>query len=71
MTVTVINYRHHQAQLAGRASADLFTVIYFRGKTVREEGRIVRVRQNGVVVLVPRYGVETIAYVTGNVLFTS
>jgi len=68
--VPVINYRHHQAQLAGRASADLFTVIYFRGKTIREEGRIIRVKQNGVVVLVPRYGVEAISYVTGTYLLS-
>jgi exosome complex exonuclease DIS3/RRP44 len=58
-----INYRHHQAQLAGRASAEVHTMSFFRGKVLQEVGRVLKVRQNGVVILVPRYGVEAIAYV--------
>eukprot|EP00698_Gefionella_okellyi_P019562 TRINITY_DN6008_c0_g1_i1.p1 TRINITY_DN6008_c0_g1~~TRINITY_DN6008_c0_g1_i1.p1 ORF type:complete len:935 (-),score=197.27 TRINITY_DN6008_c0_g1_i1:59-2647(-) len=58
-----MNYRHHMAQLAGRASSELSTVFFFKGKVLQEEGRIVRVRANAVGVLVPRFGVEGLAFV--------
>ena len=51
------------AQYAGRASVGLHTLIYFRGKEVREAAYVIKVRENGVVVLVPRYGIEGIVYV--------
>jgi len=54
----VINKRHHMAQMAGRASTELHTLYYFRDRVVNERGIILRVRENGVVVLVPRFGIE-------------
>ena len=58
-----LNLRHTMAQHAGRASVGLHTLIYFRGKEVREAAYVIKVRENGVVVLVPRYGIEGIVYV--------
>ena len=56
----VVNERHRCAQYAARASADLHTVLLFKNKTLKEPGRILRVLANGLVVLIPRYGVEGI-----------
>eukprot|EP00967_Tisochrysis_lutea_P082414 scaffold114103_cov29-Tisochrysis_lutea.AAC.6 len=46
------------AQYAGRASAGFHTLLYFRDREVEEDAYIIKVRENGVVVLVPRYGIE-------------
>mgnify|MGYP002849798041 CR=1 FL=1 len=35
----------------------------FRGRETKEDAYIIKVRENGVVVLVPRYGIEGIVYV--------
>jgi len=53
-----INYRHRNAQFAGRASVELHTLIFFRDKSVTAEARIMSVKSNGLVVLVPKYGIE-------------
>ena len=58
-----LNLRHTMAQHAGRASVGLHTLIFFRGREAEEEAFIIKVRENGVVVLVPRYGIEGIVYV--------
>lgn len=60
-----INVRHRCAQFASRASTLLHTVLLFRneGETICEKARIIRVLGNGLVVLVPRYGVEGIVHV--------
>ena len=58
-----LNQRHTLAQHAGRASVALHTLIFFRGKETTEDAYIIKVRENGVVVLVPRYGIEGIVYV--------
>ncbi|KAI9193160.1 uncharacterized protein BJ171DRAFT_431682 [Polychytrium aggregatum] len=60
----VLNYRHRNAQHAGRSSVELFTTLYFRDKKVDEEGYVIRVLKNGFVVLIPRYGIEGIVYTT-------
>lgn len=58
-----INYRHEQAQRAGRDSQNLFTGFYLRnfenGKIPDEEGYVVRVSDSDVFVLVPKYGQES------------
>ncbi|KAI9331135.1 exosome complex exonuclease RRP44, partial [Pilaira anomala] len=59
-----LNFRNRMAQQASRSSVELFTGIYFRNKTEVEEGRILRVLKNGIIVLVPKYGVESIVYTT-------
>lgn len=58
-----LNTRHTAAQHAGRASTALHTLIFFRGRETVEDAHIIKVKENGVVVLVPRYGIEGIVYV--------
>ncbi len=53
-----INHRHRMAQMCGRASASLFTLLFFRGKFVEADALVISVRSNGIKVLVPRYGIE-------------
>ncbi|KAI8637191.1 hypothetical protein BD408DRAFT_478224 [Parasitella parasitica] len=57
-----LNFRNRMAQQASRSSVELFTSLYFRNKTEVEEGRILRVLKNGIIVLVPKYGIETITF---------
>ncbi|ORX46323.1 RNB-domain-containing protein [Hesseltinella vesiculosa] len=58
----VLNHRHRMAQMAGRSSVELYTNLFFRGKTEVEMGRVIRVLKNGFVVLVPKFGIEGIVY---------
>lgn len=60
-----INVRHRCAQYASRASTLLHTVLLFKkeGEKKREPARIIRLLGNGLVVLVPRYGVEGIVHI--------
>ena len=58
-----LNLRHTMAQHAGRASVGLHTLIFFKGRDEEEDAYVIKVRENGVVVLVPRYGIEGIVYV--------
>jgi len=53
-----INYRHRMAQYASRASVNLYTHIFFRGRVRDEIGYILYIRQNAVQVLIPKYGLE-------------
>ncbi len=53
-----INYRHRMAQYAGRASVNLYTHIFFKGRVRDEDGYILFIRQNAVQVLIPHYGLE-------------
>ena len=46
------------AQYASRASVNLHTHIFFRGKITLEEGYILFIRQNAIQVLIPKYGLE-------------
>lgn len=57
-TCEVINHRHRMAQLASRASAEVFTLVFFKDKNVIEEGMITAVKSNGISVVVPKYGIE-------------
>lgn len=59
-----INQRHRCAQYASRASTLLHTVLLFRreGEKLEEDARIIRILGNGLVVLVPKYGVEGIVH---------
>lgn len=60
-----INQRHRCAQYASRASTLLHTVLLFKrqGDKLEEAARIIRILGNGLVVLVPRYGVEGIVHI--------
>ena len=46
------------AQYAGRASVNLYTHIFFKGRIRDEDGYILFIRQNAVQVLIPHYGLE-------------
>ncbi|XP_071724421.1 exosome complex exonuclease RRP44 homolog A-like [Rutidosis leptorrhynchoides] len=59
-----LNYRHRNAQMAGRASVELHTLIYFRNRPSDTEARIVKIRSNGFIVFVPKYGIEGPVYLT-------
>eukprot|EP00898_Chlorokybus_atmophyticus_P008814 jgi/Chlat1/8934/Chrsp94S08251 len=59
-----INVRHRNAQMAGRASVQLHTLIFFRNKSVDADARVIKVRTNGIIVFVPKYGIEGPIYVT-------
>lgn len=53
-----LNKRHLAAQHAGRSSVNLYTLLYFKEHPTVEEAMVMRVRSNGLVVLVPRFGIE-------------
>ncbi|KAF9618769.1 hypothetical protein IFM89_002464 [Coptis chinensis] len=59
-----LNYRHRNAQMASRASVELHTLIYFRKRPTDTEARIVKIRTNGFIVFVPKYGIEGPVYLT-------
>lgn len=63
-TADNLNYRHRNAQMAGRASVELHTLIYFRKRPTDTEARIVKIRSNGFIVFVPKYGIEGPVYLT-------
>jgi len=53
-----INHRNLMARMCGRASSEVFTMIFFRNRRVEEEALIISVRSNLIRVFVPRYGLE-------------
>ncbi|KAK3394765.1 hypothetical protein B0H63DRAFT_461887 [Podospora didyma] len=55
-----INVRHRNAQLAGRASIAYYVGQALRGKATEEDGFVMKVFSNGFVVLVPRFGIESL-----------
>ena len=54
----VLNVRHRNAQMAGRASAELYTLVFFRDRPSEDSARVVKVREKGVIVFIPKYGIE-------------
>lgn len=53
-----INVRHRNAQFAGRASVEYYVGQALKGRVMDEEGFVMRVFSNGLVVFVPRFGIE-------------
>ena len=53
-----IRVRHRNSQMAARASVELHTHIFFRKKAAETEARVIRVRANGLIVFVPKFGIE-------------
>ena len=51
------------AQYASRASVNLHTHIFFKGKKSLEDGYILFIRQNAIQVLIPKYGLEGTLYI--------
>jgi exosome complex exonuclease DIS3/RRP44 len=64
---TNLNMRHKNAQLAGRASVELHTLIFFKGKSEVQDAYVLSVHRNGFTVLVPRYGIEGNVYLNPKV----
>jgi len=54
-----MNRRHLMAQLAGRASVELHTRIFFRARPVEEDAHVMQTTPQGIVVIVPRFGIES------------
>lgn len=59
-----LNYRHRNAQMASRASVELHTVIYFRKRPIDTEARILKIKANGFIVFVPKFGIEGPVYLS-------
>nr|AID55111.1 exosome complex exonuclease RRP44 [Cocos nucifera] len=57
-----LNYRHRNAQMASRASVELHTLIYFRKRPTDTEARIVKIKSNGFIVFIPKFGIEGPVY---------
>ena len=53
-----MNFRHHNAQMAGRDSVELFTIIFFNNKEEKATGLVMNCKKNGLKVWVPKYGLE-------------
>lgn len=50
-----INRRHRMADVAGMDSTRLHTLIFFKNRSVVESARVIGVKANGFLVLVPRF----------------
>ena len=53
------------AQKASRASAELYTHLFFRGKVLEEDAYIIRMMKNGIVALIPKFGLEGVCLTPG------
>lgn len=60
LVVKNINKRHRNAQFAGRTSIEYYVGQVMKNNQSDQEGYIIKVFSNGVVVLVPQYGVESL-----------
>ncbi|XP_028278895.1 exosome complex exonuclease RRP44 [Parambassis ranga] len=61
-----LNYRHKMSQYAQRASVAFHTQLFFKSRGVlNEEGFVLFVRKNAIIVLIPKFGLE------GTVFFDS
>ena len=54
----VCNIRHRNSQHAGRASVELHTLVFFRKRKIVVDARVLKVRANGLIVFVPKFGIE-------------
>ena len=59
LVVKNINKRHRNAQFAGRASIEYYVGQVMKNNQSDQEGYVIKVFSNGIVVLVPKYGVES------------
>ncbi|KAI5089943.1 exosome complex exonuclease RRP44 [Silurus meridionalis] len=54
-----LNYRHKMAQYAQRTSVAFHTQLFFKNKGIlNEEGFILFVRKNAIIILIPKFGLE-------------
>uniref|UniRef100_A0A3Q2ZA56 Exosome complex exonuclease RRP44 n=1 Tax=Kryptolebias marmoratus TaxID=37003 RepID=A0A3Q2ZA56_KRYMA len=56
---TNLNYRHKMSQYAQRASVAFHTQLFFKTRGIlNEEGFVLFVRKNAIIVLIPKFGLE-------------
>lgn len=60
LIVKNINKRHRNAQFAGRASINYYVGQVMKNAEAVEHGYVIKVFSNGIVVLIPRYGLENL-----------
>lgn len=60
LVVKNINKRHRNAQFAGRASIEYYVGQVMKNNQSDQEGYVIKVFSNGIVILVPKYGVESL-----------
>uniref|UniRef100_A0A671TQ79 DIS3 homolog, exosome endoribonuclease and 3'-5' exoribonuclease n=1 Tax=Sparus aurata TaxID=8175 RepID=A0A671TQ79_SPAAU len=54
-----LNYRHKMSQYAQRASVAFHTQLFFKSRGIlNEEGFVLFVRKNAIIVLIPKFGLE-------------
>ncbi|KAI1899592.1 hypothetical protein AGOR_G00063380 [Albula goreensis] len=54
-----LNYRHKMAQYAQRASVAFHTQLFFKSRGIlNEDGFILFVRKNAIIILIPKFGLE-------------
>ncbi|BFU23029.1 exosome complex exonuclease, putative [Entamoeba histolytica HM-1:IMSS-B] len=58
-----INHRHTMAQHAGRASTQMYTLIFLKDKEVAVDGYVIKVMKNGIIINIPQYGLEVIVLI--------
>jgi len=56
------------AQQAQRASVELFTQLYFKGKSLETDAYVIKVMAGGIVVLIPSYGIEGMIQISADSL---
>jgi exosome complex exonuclease DIS3/RRP44 len=61
----VMNMRTRMAAMAGRASVELYKLIFFEGKEVKADAIVCRMTSKGVDVFIPEFGIE------GSIYFSS
>ena len=59
----MMNMRHYNAQVAGRESVELFTIIFFSKKKEKAAGLVMGCKKNGIKVWVPQYGIEGMIFI--------
>lgn len=60
LIVKNINKRHRNAQFAGRASIEYYVGQVMKNNESDQEGYVIKVFSNGIVILVPKFGVESL-----------
>ena len=62
-----LNHRHKMAQQAQRASIQLHTQLFFKGRAVTEEAFVLMPKKNSLQVILPKYGFEGHVFLDGAV----
>ncbi|KAM9808765.1 exosome complex exonuclease RRP44 [Syngnathus typhle] len=61
-----LNYRHKMSQYAQRASVAFHTQLFFKTRGIlSEEGFVLFVRKNAIIVLIPKFGLEGTVFFEG------